>query len=382
MNTEYTEILETLDHLEENLVSYSAMLSAESVDPSLVHTMFRTAHNLKSSLAMINHHGASTLIHSVENAFDDIRNGNIQMTHKLIDLSLVAIDEVIKNLEGNDNGTILRQTGEMITSYLEEKLYLKSKKKTPILPFHLKESEKKLLVDKMNAGENILLIEKMMTTSIQEPLFNNLPILREIDENGTFISKNPDFSDINRKNKEFLLQILFTSKKSKEDFFFIIFDPLKELELSLEDIDLQVDKHNDSKAKKDKLNILIVEDNFVARHLAQSIMSGYGTSDVAINGTEALYAFKNAHENQTPYDIILLDIKIPEADGHKVLKEIREYEETNSIAGLDRVKVVVLSGVSDLNNIMRMFREQADAYIIKPLTEEKIKKEFLKFDNI
>ncbi|GAF79962.1 unnamed protein product [marine sediment metagenome] len=60
---------------------------------------------------------------------------------------------------------------------------------------------------------------------------------------------------------------------------------------------------------------LIVDDEFVSRKKAQRIMSQYGECDIATNGTETLEAFRLAHDEGRPYDLITMDILIPDMDG-------------------------------------------------------------------
>jgi two-component system, chemotaxis family, chemotaxis protein CheY len=64
------------------------------------------------------------------------------------------------------------------------------------------------------------------------------------------------------------------------------------------------------------MRCLIVEDDFVGRKLMQKYLSDYGECDVAVDGEEAVEAFRQAVENETPYDLICLDIMMPNMNGH------------------------------------------------------------------
>lgn len=75
------------------------------------------------------------------------------------------------------------------------------------------------------------------------------------------------------------------------------------------------------------MRILIVDDE-LSRKKAQRILSQHGQCDIAINGTEALDAFRLAHEEGKPYDLITMDILMPDIDGIEALKGIREWEES------------------------------------------------------
>ncbi len=123
------------------------------------------------------------------------------------------------------------------------------------------------------------------------------------------------------------------------------------------------------------MKCLIVEDNFAARKLLQKYLSGYGDCDVAANGIEAVDAFKEALDEGQPYDLICLDVMMPQMDGHQALEAIRQVETQHGIGGLDGVKVIMTTALGDSKNIMGAFREGCEAYIIKPVEKQKLLKE-------
>lgn len=120
------------------------------------------------------------------------------------------------------------------------------------------------------------------------------------------------------------------------------------------------------------MRILIVEDDFVSRRLLQKMLSQLGICDTAVNGTEAVKAFQMAHDEGSPYDLVCLDIMMPEMDGLEVLKRIRLYEKGIGIEGLSGVKIIMITALDDFNNIKTSFREQCEAYVIKPIEREKL----------
>jgi two-component system chemotaxis response regulator CheY len=123
------------------------------------------------------------------------------------------------------------------------------------------------------------------------------------------------------------------------------------------------------------MKYLIVEDDFAARLLLQRYLSGYGDCDVAVDGHEAIEAFRQALDENEPYDLICLDIMMPAMDGRDALKEIRRIEREHGILGLDGVKVIMTTALGDSKNIMGSFREGCEAYIVKPIKKEKLLEE-------
>jgi two-component system, chemotaxis family, chemotaxis protein CheY len=129
---------------------------------------------------------------------------------------------------------------------------------------------------------------------------------------------------------------------------------------------------------KGKLNILIAEDDFASRRALQVYLSPYGDCAIAVNGIETVAAFKDALEAGEPYDLICLDITMPEMTGHEALTIIREVESEHGICGLDSVKVIMTSALTDSMNVMGSFREGCEAYIVKPVSKAKLFEEMHK----
>jgi two-component system chemotaxis response regulator CheY len=120
------------------------------------------------------------------------------------------------------------------------------------------------------------------------------------------------------------------------------------------------------------MKTLIVEDDFVSRRLMQVILSPYGICHLAVNGREAVDAFVMACEENDPYDLICLDIMMPEMDGHEVLREVRRLEDQRGVCGLEGVKVIMITALSDPRTIMTAFKEQCEDYLIKPIEKFKL----------
>ncbi len=128
------------------------------------------------------------------------------------------------------------------------------------------------------------------------------------------------------------------------------------------------------------MNILIVDDDFALRKLLNRYLRDYGLCDAAVNGREAMLAFEHAHEEGEPYDLITLDVMMPEMDGISVLKEIRRREQEMNIVGLDGVKIVMISVLDQSEDILSAFREGCEGYITKPFDYLKLVDTLKKLD--
>ncbi|MGE5583573.1 MAG: response regulator [Bacillota bacterium] len=120
------------------------------------------------------------------------------------------------------------------------------------------------------------------------------------------------------------------------------------------------------------MKVLIVEDDFVTRRLLQSFLAPYGECDITVNGLEAITAYRMALEEKKPYDLICLDILMPEMDGQEVLTEIRQIERELGIKGSGSVKVITISILSDVSNIQTVFKGQCEAFLPKPIEKKKL----------
>ena len=120
------------------------------------------------------------------------------------------------------------------------------------------------------------------------------------------------------------------------------------------------------------MKTLIVEDDLTSRLLLQEYLKIYGAIQVAANGKEAVEAVRLALEANEPYDLICLDVMMPEMDGHTALKQIRVLED-ESIWPTYRAKIVMTTALlGDMKNTAAAFSSLCDAYLAKPVDKTKL----------
>ncbi len=121
------------------------------------------------------------------------------------------------------------------------------------------------------------------------------------------------------------------------------------------------------------MKTLIVEDDFTCRMIMQRLLEPHGNCDVVINGKEAVEAFIIGIVEGKPYDLILLDIMMPEMDGQEVVKEVRRIEEEEwGIIYPKGIKIIMTTALDDPKNVVTSFKSLCDAYLVKPVTEENL----------
>lgn len=105
--------------------------------------------------------------------------------------------------------------------------------------------------------------------------------------------------------------------------------------------------------------VLIIEDELNIAELKRDYLEVYGfDSDIATTGEEGL---KQAKVNT--YDLILLDLMLPDADGFELCKELRKT--------LDIPILMVTARKEDIDKI-RGFDRGADDYIVKPFNPNEL----------
>lgn len=108
-----------------------------------------------------------------------------------------------------------------------------------------------------------------------------------------------------------------------------------------------------------KGHLLVVDDNKVNRLLMSRNVELLGhRCSVAENGRIAMEMLQ-----AQPYDVLLLDIEMPEMDGFEVLEALKKDPELRDLP------VIVTSSVEGLDNIVRCIELGADDYIPKPVNK-------------
>lgn len=117
---------------------------------------------------------------------------------------------------------------------------------------------------------------------------------------------------------------------------------------------------------------LVVEDEFTTRTILQKILGDYGEVHIAVNGREATEAVHIAHQEGAPYDLISLDVLMPEMNGQEALKAIRDLEATFEIVPPHGAKIIMTTSLGDGKSIMAAFKGQCDGYLVKPIEKKKL----------
>lgn len=131
-----------------------------------------------------------------------------------------------------------------------------------------------------------------------------------------------------------------------------------------------------------RLKILVVEDDFPSCEVLREYLSEYGRCTCTVDGYSGVEAFAAALDAGDPYDLICLDIMMPEMDGHEALTRIREIEKTHGLEDTQRVPVIMTTAKDRSRDMIQAFDEGCASYIIKPVDQGKLITELKKLELI
>jgi two-component system sensor histidine kinase/response regulator len=112
------------------------------------------------------------------------------------------------------------------------------------------------------------------------------------------------------------------------------------------------------------LHILVAEDNVINRAVATGILENQGHSLVhAVNGLEVLRALET-----DSFDLILMDVQMPELDGLQTTRHIREME----VSSERHIPIVAMTAYAMAGDRERCLAAGMDDYISKPLEKAEL----------
>lgn len=124
-----------------------------------------------------------------------------------------------------------------------------------------------------------------------------------------------------------------------------------------------ITRHSIRESQK-HLKILLVEDNKINQILARKLLEKWGHSvEVSANGKEAV-----AMVDKESFDLVLMDIEMPEIDGIQATGIIREREKTTG----NHVPIVAMTAYAMDSDRVRCLEAGMDAYVSKPINVQEL----------
>ncbi len=121
------------------------------------------------------------------------------------------------------------------------------------------------------------------------------------------------------------------------------------------------------------MKILIAEDDVMTRAVLQEMLTEVGTTHAVENGRQAIDLFTQALKERDPFDLVCLDIMMPEMDGQETLLRIRKVEDDLGVVDGLQVKVIMITALSDPENIKKAKVDgRCEAYLTKPIKMDQL----------
>jgi PAS domain S-box-containing protein len=113
------------------------------------------------------------------------------------------------------------------------------------------------------------------------------------------------------------------------------------------------------------LAILVAEDNEINALLVRSLLTRLGHRPTVVAGGVAAYqAWLKAHAACAPYDLVLMDVQMPDGDGIEATRRVRTAE---SSAGMPRTQIIGLSANAFAEDREACLAAGMDGFLVKPL---------------
>jgi signal transduction histidine kinase/CheY-like chemotaxis protein/HAMP domain-containing protein/HPt (histidine-containing phosphotransfer) domain-containing protein len=115
------------------------------------------------------------------------------------------------------------------------------------------------------------------------------------------------------------------------------------------------------------LRILVAEDNVINQQVALSFLERLGyRADVAANGLEALLSLR-----RQPYDVVLMDVQMPEMDGLEATRRIRQLS-TSELAAKSQPHIIAMTANAMREDYDICLAAGMDDYLSKPVQVEEL----------
>ena len=121
------------------------------------------------------------------------------------------------------------------------------------------------------------------------------------------------------------------------------------------------------------MKILLVEDNLLNQKIVLYNLQKHNYSIIAVtNGQEALNSVLNEE-----FDLILMDIMLPEMNGFEITEKIRQMENENNV--VNKVPIIAITANTLDNDREKCFNAGMNEYLSKPFTANQLLEKIEKF---
>ena len=120
------------------------------------------------------------------------------------------------------------------------------------------------------------------------------------------------------------------------------------------------------------MRVLLIDDSTTMRKIQRRALNSLGIEDIdeAPNGKEGI---EKLQAESYSYNLVMLDVNMPEMGGLEVLKAVRSDPNSKNIP------IVMCTSVADKEQVMEAIKSGASNYVVKPFTPEDLQKKVSKY---
>jgi len=118
------------------------------------------------------------------------------------------------------------------------------------------------------------------------------------------------------------------------------------------------------------MKALICEDDTTCREVMLAYLDEFAECQAAENGARGVEEFHKAVSEGRPYDLVTLDIMMPEMDGHEALRKIRGIEKEHGVEPSKAAKIIMTTVLNYPSDVLSAYKTGAEGYLVKPFERD------------
>lgn len=120
------------------------------------------------------------------------------------------------------------------------------------------------------------------------------------------------------------------------------------------------------------MRVLVVEDDPSIRDMLEKFLAPVARCDLAEDGYAGIIAVEQALDRGEPYDLVCLDLVMPNMDGWEALRRIRALEQVRGLTD-SRVRVLILTARDSSQNMRRFLASStSEGFLLKPFRKSEL----------
>jgi two-component system chemotaxis response regulator CheY len=121
----------------------------------------------------------------------------------------------------------------------------------------------------------------------------------------------------------------------------------------------------------DRFRTLIVEDDPVSRRFLEEYLDDVSECSSVDTGAAAIASFEAAFTD-APFDLVCLDVFLPDFSGREVLRKMRAIEQANNVSTDSTTAILMTTSAGGIKDVLKAMNLGCDGYVTKPYTKEQL----------